>query len=55
VASYATLVRHGHVRLLLTSGPKVLAYGAGHGIRTPGQLRELVRNMRRRAPADWEI
>lgn len=55
VASYATLVRHGHVRLLVTSGPKVLAYGAAHGIRTPGQLRELVRNLRRRAPADWEI
>lgn len=55
VAPFATLWQHGHVRLLVVSGPKVLAFGARHGVRTLGQLRDLVQRMRRAEPADWEI
>ena len=55
VAPFARLARHGHVRLLVTSGPKVLAYGATHGVYTLGQLRALVRTMRRHTPAPWEV
>ncbi|MCB0162059.1 MAG: hypothetical protein KDD83_28175, partial [Caldilineaceae bacterium] len=55
VAPFTRLARHGHVRLLVTSGPKVLAYGATHGVYTLGQLRELVRTMRRHTPAPWEV
>ena len=55
VAPFTRLAQHGHVRLLLASGPKVLAYGATHGVYTLGQLRALVRTMRRHTPAPWEV
>lgn len=55
IAPFGTLWKHGHVRLLIVSGPKVLAFGARHGVRTLGQLRDLVQRMRRTEPAAWEI
>jgi hypothetical protein len=42
------------VNLLLAAGPPVLAFGAGHGIRTLGALRRFVADLRTRGPADWE-
>ena len=52
VAPFWTLVRHGHLRLVLEAGPKVLAYGAGHGILTLGQLRKFVGALRTGSPED---
>lgn len=54
VASFWTLVRHGHLQLVVTSGPRVLAYGARHGIVTAGQLRAFVGKLRTTEPASWE-
>jgi hypothetical protein len=42
------------VKLLLAAGPRVLAFGAAHGVRTLGALRRLVSDFRARGPADWE-
>ena len=52
LAPFWRLVRHGHLRLLLEAGPRVLAYGAGHGIRTLGQLRAFVATLRATAPEE---
>jgi hypothetical protein len=54
VAPWGRLARRGYVRLLLAGGPQVLAFGARHGIRTPGQLRRFVNATRSRAPDEWE-
>lgn len=53
-APFARLVRRGYVRLLLAAGPRVLALGAAHGVRTLGELRALVARLRARRPARWE-
>ena len=54
LSSFSKLARRGYVRLLLAAGPRVVAWGAAHGVRTPGQLRRLVRELRAREPASWE-
>ena len=54
VAPFATLVRRGYLGLLAAGGPRVLAFGAAHGVRTLRQLRELVTRLRSREPAWWE-
>jgi hypothetical protein len=54
VAGFGRLARRGYLRLLLAAGPAVIAFGARHGIRTLGALRSLVRDLRSRAPAQWE-
>lgn len=53
-ASFGRLIRRGYVRLLVAAGPRVLAFGAAHGIRSPGALRRFVARIRSRVPADWE-
>lgn len=47
VAPFARLLRRGYVRLLWAGGGPVLAFGARHGIRTIGQLQDLVKQMSR--------
>jgi hypothetical protein len=54
VASFSRLLRGGYVSLLLAAGPRVMAFGATHGIASLGALRELVAAMRSREPAEWE-
>ena len=52
LAPFWRLVRHSHLRLVLEAGPRVLAYGAGHGIRTLGQLRAFVATLRAASPEE---
>jgi hypothetical protein len=54
VASFPRLLRRGYVGLLLAAGPRVVAFGATHGIRTVGALRRFVAQLRDSGPADWE-
>ena len=54
VAGFPRLVRRGYLGLLLASGPRVVAFGATHGVRTVGALRRLVARLRDSGPADWE-
>lgn len=53
-ADFARLAARGYVKLLLMTGAPVLAFGAARGVRTPGALRRLVAQVRKRPPADWE-
>jgi hypothetical protein len=54
IASFWRLIRHGHLRLVLDAGPKVIAYGAQHGIRTLGQLTAFVKQLRSSKPMPCE-
>ena len=54
VASFSRLLRRGYVGLVVASGPRVMAYWAGRGILTLGQLRRLVQELRSDRPAAWE-
>lgn len=47
VAPFSRLARRGYLRLLWAGGGPLLAFGANHGIRTIGQLRDLVASVRR--------
>lgn len=53
-APFARLVRRGYLRLLLTSGWRVVAFGARHGVRSIGQLRRRVEVQRGRPSEPWE-
>lgn len=53
-APFLRLVRRGYLALLLSAGPKVVAFGAARGVRTLAALREQVRASRTRGPFDWE-
>jgi hypothetical protein len=53
-ASFGRLMRRGYLKLLLIAGPRVVAFGATHGITTIGALRRLVAQLRAGGPADWE-
>jgi hypothetical protein len=55
VAPLRRLMQRGYLRLLLSAGPAVLAFGASHGVRTLGRLRALVESSRSRAPFDFEL
>lgn len=55
VAPFSTLIRHGHLQLLVKSGPKTLAFGAAHRIFTVWQLRAFVGRIRSAPPEPWEI
>ncbi|MFN7955374.1 MAG: hypothetical protein U0610_26860 [bacterium] len=46
VAPFRRLLVRGYVGLLLKSGPKVLRYGASHGITTVGDLRRFIAQTR---------
>jgi hypothetical protein len=52
-ADFSRLVRRGYLALLLAAGPRVLAFGAAHGIRTLGALRRFAAGLRR-GPEPWE-
>lgn len=54
IAPFWRLIRHGHLRLVLDAGPKVIVYGAQHGVTTLGQLRALVRSVSSPRRASWE-
>jgi len=54
IAPFTRLLRRGYVDLLLRGGPKLLWFGATHGVRTLGQLRRLVDAARSSAPEAWE-
>jgi hypothetical protein len=54
VAGFPRLVRRGYLGLLLAAGPRVVAFGASHGIRTLGALRRFVAQVRDRTPESWE-
>jgi hypothetical protein len=53
-APFADLARRGYVSLLLSSGPRVLAFAARHGVKGLVSLRRLVGALRRTEPFDWE-
>jgi hypothetical protein len=55
VAPFTTLIRHGYLQLVITSGPKTLAFGASHRIFTLWQLRSFVGRIRSTKPEPWEI
>ena len=54
-AGFPRLAQRGYLKLLLAGGPKVLAFGATHGIQTWGALRRFVEEQRSPGPANWEI
>ncbi|MHC4342921.1 MAG: hypothetical protein ACYSX0_22255 [Planctomycetota bacterium] len=55
IAPFPQLVRRAYLRLLLSGGPKVAAYGAMHGVHDVGDLRRLVAQIRARPPEAWEV
>ena len=55
VAGFPRLLRRGYVRLLLSAGPGVLAFGAAIGVLNLGSLRRLVASSRSSEPMEWEI
>lgn len=54
VAGFGRLARRGYVRLLLVAGPRVVAFGVAHGIRSLGALRRFVSELRAGGDADGE-
>jgi hypothetical protein len=54
VGDFTRLMLRGYVRLLLAAGPRVIAFGATHGVGSLGALRRFVAQLRSRAPMDWE-
>jgi hypothetical protein len=54
VAGFPRLALRGYVRLLLAAGPRVVAFGATHGVGSLAALRRFVAQLRARGPADWE-
>jgi hypothetical protein len=54
VAGFPRLLRRGYVRLLLSAGPGVLAFGAALGILNLRGLGKLVSSSRSREPMSWE-
>ena len=54
-APFTTLIRHGHLQLVIKSGPKTLAFGASHHIFTPWHLRSFVGRIRSTTPEPWEV
>lgn len=45
-SSFATLVRRGYLKLLVAGGPRVIAWGATHGVRSVGELRRWIARVR---------
>jgi hypothetical protein len=54
VAGFPRLLRRGYVRLLLSAGPGVLAFGAALGVLNLRGLRRLVTSSRSPRPMPWE-
>jgi len=55
VPGFARLATRGYLRLVLAAGPKVLAFGATHGIHSLPALRRFVGELRARGPQEWEM
>lgn len=55
IAPFPRLLRRGYVQLLLRGGPRLLWFGATHGVGTLAQLRGMVDAARRPKPASWEF
>ncbi len=55
VGGFGRLARRGYLRLLLAAGPRVLAFGATHGIRTLRGLRRFVAERATLGPEPWEV
>jgi len=53
-AGFPRLLRRGYVRLLLSAGPGVLAFGAALGVLNLRGLRRLVTSSRSSRPLPWE-
>jgi len=54
VAGFPRLLRRGYVRLLISAGPGVLAFGAAQGVLSFRSLRRLVASTRSPEPLEWE-
>jgi hypothetical protein len=54
IAPFARLLRRGYVALLLRGGPRLLRFGAAHGVRNVSELRRVVGAARRATPHPWE-
>jgi hypothetical protein len=46
LSPFFTLARRGYLRLLIAGGPRVLAWGAAHGVRSLGELRRWIARVR---------
>jgi len=46
LSPFFTLARRGYLRLLVAGGPRVLAWGAAHGVRSLGELRRWIARVR---------
>lgn len=55
IASFPRLVRRGYLRLLLSAGPRVVGFGARHGVSGLGELRRMLAQLRARPPEAWEL
>ncbi|MDH3214649.1 MAG: hypothetical protein OEM05_19390 [Myxococcales bacterium] len=55
VAGFPRLVRRGYLGLLVAAGPRVVAFGASHGIRTLAALRRFAAQRRAGTPEPWEV
>jgi hypothetical protein len=54
IAPFTRLLRRGYVELLLRGGPRLLWFGATHGVRTLAELRRMVESARTAKPEAWE-
>lgn len=54
-APFTRLLRRGYVELLVRGGPRLLWFGARHGVRSLGELQRLVERARRTEPQPWEL
>jgi hypothetical protein len=53
-APFTRLLRRGYVSLLLRGGPRLLRFGAAHGVRSLAELRRAVEAARSAKPLPWE-
>jgi hypothetical protein len=54
IAPFTRLLRRGYVSLLLRGGPRLLRFGAAHGVRSLAELRRAVEAARSAKPLPWE-
>ena len=54
IAPFGRLLRRGYVTLLLRGGPRLLRFGARHGVRSLAELRRFVDSARHEGPEEWE-
>lgn len=54
IAPFTRLLRRGYVGLLLRGGPRLLRFGAEHGVRNAAELRRIIQTVRSATPRPWE-